>query len=141
MWLRKLLSQRTSDLALTARVAGEGDTDAWHYDTNDIVFSILLQAPTSGGEFEYVPYLRSEHSENYAAVAALFSEPRELAQRPGLSPGDLNLFRGDLSMHRVTPVDGGRRRILALFGYDREPGMTFEQSYIDELEQGLPDLS
>ena len=41
-------------------------------------------------------------------------------------------------MHRVTPVEGTRRRIVALYCYDQLAGTTFDQGYIEELKQGLP---
>ena len=125
-------------LALSSKIAGEGDTDGWHYDTNDVVFSILLQQPEAGGQFEYVPGIRSETEENYDAVAELFANPERHALKPPMAEGDFNIFRGDLSMHRVTPVEGKRNRIVALFCYDRNPGMRYDRWYIDELNQGLP---
>ncbi len=51
--------------------------------------------------------------------------------------GDFNVFFGDLSLHRVTPVIGTRKRIVALFCYDRHPGMVFDQAYIDELQASM----
>ncbi|MCP5083356.1 MAG: 2OG-Fe(II) oxygenase [Alphaproteobacteria bacterium] len=126
-------------LALTAKVAGHGDTDGWHYDTNDVVFSLLLQAPEAGGEFEYAPHVRSETDERYDAVEAVLADPDRLAARPPMAVGNLTVFKGDLSLHRVTPVEGARRRIVALFSYDRQPGMTFAQGYIEELQSRLPD--
>lgn len=125
-------------LALTAKIASAGDTDGWHYDSNDVVFSILLQAPEAGGVFEYAPYIRSENDENYAGVARLLDDPDSCAARPEMAPGNLTVFKGDLSMHRVTPVSGKRRRIVGLFSYDRKPGTTFDQWYIKQLQQGLP---
>ncbi len=127
-------------LALSAKIAGPGDTDGWHYDSNDVVFSLLLQVPEAGGQFEYAPFIRSETDENYAEVTALYQDPLRHGQRPAMASGDLTVFKGDLSMHRVTPVEGERRRIVALFCYDRNPGTTFDQGYIEELEQGLPGL-
>jgi len=124
-------------LALSAKIAGEGDTDGWHYDTNDVVFSLLLQEPEAGGEFEYAPYLRSETDENYAAVSRVLADPHQQARRPSMGLGDFNVFLGDLSLHRVTPVTGSRKRIVALFSYDRRPGMVFDQSYIDELHESM----
>jgi len=46
----------------------------------------------------------------------------------------------DLSLHRVRPVVGERKRkrIVALFSYDRDPGMVFDQSYVDELHDSMP---
>ncbi len=125
-------------LALTSKIAGDGDTDGWHFDTNDVVFSLLLQAPEAGGEFEYAPHLRSETDERYDAVEAVIADPDRLAVRPPMAVGNLTVFKGDLSLHRVTPVRGARKRIVALFCYDRAPGMTFVQGYIEELQSRLP---
>ncbi|MDH3447731.1 MAG: hypothetical protein OEO18_06270, partial [Gammaproteobacteria bacterium] len=112
--------------------------DGWHYDSNDVVFSLLLQAPEAGGVFEYAPYIRSKTDENYDAVAKLLEDPGAIAVRPEIAPGNLTVFKGDLSMHRVTEVQGARKRIVALFSYDRNPGSTFDQWYIMQLSQGLP---
>lgn len=125
-------------LALSAKIAGDGDTDGWHFDTNDVVFSLLLQEPEAGGEFEYAPFLRSEDDENYDAVARVVSDPQGEAIRPPMGLGDFNVFMGDLSLHRVRPVIGERRRIVALFCYDRRPGQVFDQAYIEELQRHLP---
>jgi len=125
-------------LALNSKIAGAGDTDGWHYDSNDVVFSLLLQCPEAGGEFEYAPYIRSQIDENYAGVSTLLADPVHNAERPPMALGDFNVFMGDLSLHRVTPVEGTRKRIVALFSYDRNPGTTFDQWYIRQLNQGLP---
>ena len=125
-------------LALTAKIAREGDTDGWHYDSTDVVFSLLLQAPEAGGQFEYAPDIRGETRENYAAVTELFADPARHALRPAMAEADFNVFQGDLSMHRVAPVEGRRRRIVALFCYDRNPGMRYDQWYIEQLKRGLP---
>lgn len=125
-------------LALSSKIAGAGDTDGWHFDSNDVVFSLLLQAPEAGGEFEYLPFLRSEDDENYAGVSRVIADPLKQAQRPPMGLGDFNVFMGDLSLHRVSPVVGERSRVVALFCYDRHPGQVFDQSYIEELQEYLP---
>ncbi len=125
-------------LALSAKIAGPGDTDGWHFDGTDVVFSLLLQAAEDGGEFEYAPYIRSPDDENYDGIERLIADPSSYALRPPMSVGTLTVFKGDLSMHRVTPVEGTRRRIVALYCYDQHAGTTFDQWYIDELKQGLP---
>ncbi len=128
-------------LGLTAKIAGPGDTDGWHFDGNDVVFSLLLQAAEVGGDFEYAPFVRTRDDEAPEAVAAVFDDPGNRARRPGIGVGDLTVFKGDLSVHRVTPVEGPRKRIVALFSYDERPGMVFPASYIRELCAGLPDKS
>lgn len=40
-----------------------------------------------------------------------------------LQPGDLQIFKGRYSLHRVTPLKGRTRRYVAIFSYVEEPGM------------------
>ena len=120
-------------LALTAKLADEGDMDGWHFDGTDVAFSLMLQEPEAGGEFEYLPYLRTETEQNYDAVATAFDNPDRLSVRHTIKAGTLTVFKGDLSLHRVTSVEGGRRRIVALFSYHHQPGHVFHQYYIERL--------
>lgn len=125
-------------LALSAKIASDGDTDGWHFDSNDVVFSILLQAPTGGGDFEYTPFVRSDGAENFEAVAAITQNPDGQVLRPAMQPGDLTVFFGDESLHRVSPVTGDQDHIVALFCYDRDPGTTFSETYVRGLNGRLP---
>ena len=130
-------------LALTMKVAFEGDLDGWHYDPNDGVITLMLQPSESGGEFEYAPYIRNEQEENYTGVKRLFDSPDTEAQRIKLEAGTFTLFNGRFSMHRVRPVGSTKQpRIVAIFSYDERPDMVFSQDYIDMLQsfpQGPPD--
>jgi hypothetical protein len=45
--------------ALNISVMDEGGRQQWHCDTNEVAITLLLQAPEAGGEFEYVPLIRS----------------------------------------------------------------------------------
>src|ERR1700721_4869464 len=45
-------------MACTSTVMYEDDTHGWHFDLNDFVVSILLQAPEAGGTFDLQPNLR-----------------------------------------------------------------------------------
>jgi hypothetical protein len=47
----------------------------------------------------------------------------DLVNRLTLNPGDLQLFKGRYSLHRVTEVDGGAARHTAIFAYSERPGM------------------
>ena len=40
-----------------------------------------------------------------------------------LEPGDLQLFLGRYSLHRVTPLKGKRPRYVAIFSYVDQPDM------------------
>ena len=121
-------------MALTMHLARQGDENGWHYDGNDFVVSLLLQAPEQGGEFEYAPNVRSKTDECYDAVSDVINDPDQFAERPVLEPGTMTLFKGDLSLHRVRPVgETARPRIIAVFSYDEQPGHVFPQAYIDEV--------
>ncbi len=125
-------------LALTAKLAGEGDTDGWHFDGNDVVFSVLLQEPEQGGVFEYMPRVRNDTDQNYDTVAAVFAGKREDLRCAKLAVGDLNVFQGNHTLHRVSPVQGERRRIVGLFSYDRLPGTNFGEPYVSRLRLRTP---
>lgn len=51
--------------------------------------------------------------------------------------GHFNVFMRDLSLHRVSPVVGSRKFVIALFFYGPGPGIVFDQSYIDELYDSM----
>ena len=129
-------------LALTMKVAYEGDTDGWHYDPNDGVITLVLQTADKGGEFEYAPNIRKENDQNYPGVARLYESPDVEATRPALEPGTFTFFNGRHSMHRVRPVGPTRQpRIVSIFSFDQRPDHFFRQSYIDKLRsfpQGPP---
>ena len=129
-------------LALTMKVAYEGDTDGWHYDPNDGVITLVLQTADNGGEFEYAPNIRNKIDQNYAGVDRLFKSPDIEATRLALEPGTFTFFNGRHSMHRVRPVGSTRQpRIVSIFSFDQRPDHFFAQSYIDKLRrfpQGPP---
>ena len=111
--------------ACVITVLEPGDSHAWHYDQNEFVVSLLLQGAERGGEFEYAPNIRSEEDENYATVERMLDGDASLKRTGAITPGCLALFRGRRSLHHVTEVEGGRPRLIALFSYDRKPGMMF----------------
>jgi len=121
-------------MSLTMHFASEGDENGWHFDGNDFVVSLLLQASEQGGEFEYIPNVRSKSDERYETVSRVTEDPDQFAKRPTLEPGTLALFKGDLSLHRVRPIgETTQPRIIAVFSYDEQPGHVFPQDYIDEV--------
>lgn len=105
----------------------EGCALNWHFDRSEFTTTLLLQAPLSGGEFEYYKDLRSETDPNYRAVADLL-EGRRTPTSMHLSPGTLNVFRGKNTAHRVTPVQGNINRIISVFSYFEQPGVYFSDN-------------
>ncbi|MGH7923887.1 MAG: HalD/BesD family halogenase [Candidatus Binatus sp.] len=106
--------------ALNLAVMGEGERLHWHYDQTDFVTSIALRPSEAGGDFEYVPLIRSvgNENENYPRVQRLLEGSGEGVVRVAMHPGTLLLFEGRNSIHRVTPISGRTTRLVALLAYD-----------------------
>lgn len=112
-------------MACTSTVMYEGDTHGWHFDLNDFVVSILLQAPEAGGTFDFAPNIRGDGEENYTSVAAAIGGRSEGVRSIKVEAGTLLLFCGRRALHRVPPVHGKAPRVIALFSYDRKPGVRY----------------
>lgn len=109
---------------LCLNVVAPGMSHPWHFDTNEFTVSMLTQEPESGGAFEYCPGIRRPDAENFAGVEAVLTGRGErLVERLALRPGDLQLFQGRFSLHRVAPVGGAVQRHSAIFAYSRTPGV------------------
>lgn len=105
-----------------------GETFPWHFDTNEFTISFMLKKSTGGGVFEYAPNIRNSENENYAAVTAVIGGHNEAVLALPLEAGDLQIFKGRYSLHRVTPVEGERSRYMAIFGYTDQPGVISKAS-------------
>lgn len=115
---REILYRHADKLgALNVMYYAQGDELGWHFDGADFVVVLVLQAPLAGGQFEYVPMLRSAEDENPEAVRRLLHGERSGVRVMSGGAGTLALFRGHLSPHRVTPVTGSRPRIIAVLSY------------------------
>lgn len=108
---------------LVATVLPEGGCYPWHYDTNEFVVTIVIRKPTHGGSFEYVPNLRSAGDENLSGLQRVVGGDRSDLRTTETRPGDLQLFLGRYSLHRVTPVGGSDERIVLVLSYADRPGV------------------
>ena len=104
---------------------GEGQQLNWHFDRSEFTTTLLLQAPETGGEFEYRTGLRSDDDPNHEGVARLLRGNDPETRTVALSPGTLNVFRGRNTAHRVTPVSGSKERVVAVFSYFERSGVVF----------------
>ena len=102
--------------------ADEGQGFPWHFDTNNFTVTLALQNAEDGGAFEYAPNIR-KHDENFEEVARVLDGTSDRIKTLQLEPGDLQLFRGRYSLHRVAPLKGNRPRHVAILSYVEEPGM------------------
>ncbi len=110
---------------LTINTMPEGSSLGWHFDANEFVVSLMTRRAEAGGTFEYCPGIRVPGNENYEAVQAVLDGDRGGVRCIDLRVGDLQIFKGRYSLHRVTQVRGVRHTVL--FGYTREPGVIGNQ--------------
>jgi hypothetical protein len=110
-----------ADVIVNMAEAGNGFP--WHFDTNNYTVTLAIQNADEGGAFEYSPALRSATDENYAGVERVLDGDPSLIRRIDLQPGDLQIFRGRYSLHRVTPLRGPTPRYVAIYSYAERPDM------------------
>ena len=109
---------------LTANILDPGQQFTWHFDTNDFAVTVLVDEADDGGRFEYVPGIRSAGDECFDDVQSVLEGDREHVVSLELRPGDLQIFRGRYSLHRVTRVsESSRPRHAAIFAYTEKPGV------------------
>ncbi len=113
--------------ALNVMSYREGQLLNWHFDRSEFTTTLLLQAPEKGGEFLYRTDLRSADDPNYEGVARLLRGEDPQMQSLTLTPGTLNVFRGKNTPHKVAPVLGARTRVIAVFSFYEQPGVTFSE--------------
>ncbi|WP_110673977.1 hypothetical protein [Salinicola sp. RZ23] len=106
---------------LVINVMPENTTLPWHFDTNEFIVSLMTRRPESGGDFQYAPNIRTPGHENFEEVQRILDGDHGKVKSLTLNTGDLQLFKGRYSMHRVAPTQG--QRLCALLGYAKEPGM------------------
>jgi hypothetical protein len=118
---------------VTVNLAEEGGGFPWHFDTNNYTVTLARQNAERGGDFEYSPMVRSLTDENYEIVEKVLDGDKNLIRTLKLEPGDLQIFKGRYSLHRVAPLAGLRKRYVAIFSYVAEPGMVSSPQRAKEL--------
>ena len=118
---------------VTVNLAEEGGGFPWHFDTNNYTVTLAIQNAEHGGDFEYSPMVRSLTDENYDVVEKVLDGDKNLIKTLKLEPGDLQIFKGRYSLHRVAPLAGLRKRYVAIFSYVAEPGMVSSPQRAKEL--------
>jgi hypothetical protein len=102
-------------------VMHDGDYFPWHFDGNDFTVSILVNESIDGGDFEYAPDIRTPKNENFEDVKSVLHGQRDKVKVLSLKTGDIQIFKGRYSLHRVTVTKGKEPRIIALPTYVTNP--------------------
>ena len=93
----------------------------WHFDSCEFTLRIMIQKPEKGGIFEYCPYIREAGNENFEEVKKVLDGDRKRVRQLKLEPGDLQIFKGRFTLHRVTKIEGNRSRYLCIPSYVLDP--------------------
>tara|TARA_B100001750_G_C15511206_1_gene603795 strand:- start:1326 stop:2126 length:801 start_codon:yes stop_codon:yes gene_type:complete len=121
--------------ALTINCMDEGQNHGWHYDESQVTITLLIQKPISGGLFQCVPNLRKKDFENFANLGTVLSGDQKDVVTLDVEPGDLLIFAGFYSLHRVTPVKGEKRRYVGTLCYKDKPNI-FNSPEVQQLFYG-----
>lgn len=119
-----------ADVIINMADAGEGFP--WHFDTNNFTVTLAIQNAEAGGAFEYAAGIRAG-DENFAEVRRVLDGTSDKITVLELEPGDLQLFMGRYSLHRVAPLRGDRPRYVAIFSYVEEPDMVGSPDRTEQL--------
>ncbi len=95
--------------ACSVNVFVNGGQHGWHFDESEFTVTLLLQAPETGGEFEYVPMIRGVENEK-EIVRNILDGGRENVVKLPFTPGTLLIFGGRQTLHRVTRIRGDKPR-------------------------------
>lgn len=105
----------------------KGDALGWHFDNSDFTITLLAKNCKKGGVYEYLTEMRhtDDGKENYPLVEKILNEEIP-PKRQTAQTGDLMIFKGNKSLHRVTEVLEGER-ILVTFNYNLEAGIPLSE--------------
>ena len=101
-----------------------GSQTGWHFDNAHFVVTLMLRQAQAGGAYEYAPFIRTPREDNYPAIEAVLDGDSEPVQTLAQGAGDLVVFQGRYTLHRVTEVHGSESRLIAVLSYDVKPGTT-----------------
>lgn len=111
-----------------ANIFREGDGLNYHFDRSEYSISLILQPSEEGGEFQFLPNSRTivegwdEMIVDIDDIAEAVAPHSLEIKRPKLAAGDLYLFRGQNSLHRVSEIQKGTR-INIIVTYNTEPNV------------------
>ena len=115
--------------SINIHYANRGQELGWHFDNSSFAITLLIQKPDAGSQFEFIKDLRDADAGemNYDGVAALLDG--EIAPDVlSMEPGALVLFRGRNSIHRVSPNESDKTRMLAVLAYNAQADIALSES-------------
>jgi hypothetical protein len=113
--------------ACSINVFVDGGEHGWHFDESEFTVTLMLQAPESGGAFEYVPQIRGKSDEKEIVASVLDGDRSQVVELP-FSAGTLLIFGGNQTIHRVTRVIGNRPRLVPVLCFAEQEGLKNSES-------------
>jgi len=104
-----------------------GDALGWHFDNSDFTITLLIKNCSKGGVYQYFTDMRykKDGSENYQLVEDILDDKIPPNVQPACE-GDLMIFKGNKSLHRVSNILDGER-ILVTFNYNNQEGVSLSE--------------
>lgn len=108
--------------------ARHGEELGWHFDNSSFAVTLMIQPASKGGAFEYVRDVRNADTGDMGFQACNdILAGTTLPETLNMQAGDLLLFRGRNSLHRVTPVEDDSMRQLAVLAYNNTAGVSLSE--------------
>ena len=101
----------------------------WHFDNASFAISLMIQAPVSGGGFEYVVDARNVEKNilNVQLVDSVLKNKYPV-KKLQIEEGTLVLFYGSNYLHRVTPVTSNKHRVLVTLNYNLQKNIELSEN-------------
>ena len=118
-----------------ANIFHVGDGLNWHFDRSEYSISLILQPAQEGGKFQFVPNTRDIVQgwdtmpldvDDISHALEPHSKTKTIVHEPKLAAGDVYIFRGQNSLHRVSEIVQGKR-INIILTYNTSPDVRLNQ--------------
>ncbi|WP_299871498.1 hypothetical protein [uncultured Cocleimonas sp.] len=115
--------------SINLHYAKKGQELGWHFDNSSFAITLMIQPTEKGGQFEYIKEVRDADAGemNFDKVNSVL-DGKETPQQLSMDAGALVLFRGRNAIHRVTPNEGDRTRMLVVLAYNSQPNIALSGS-------------
>ncbi len=115
--------------SINLHYAKTGQELGWHFDNSSFAITLMIQPTEKGGQFEYIKDVRDADAGemNFDAIDKVLDGDVSTSQL-SMDAGALVLFRGRNAIHRVTPNEGDRTRMLVVLAYNSQPNIALSES-------------